>query len=72
MELTTEIVGTVRGWSAEAIAGRSGAALEDPVPTKNKSGTVEERLQQLETLHSKGLLSDSEFEEKRAAISSEL
>lgn len=69
VELITEIVGTVRGWSAEAVAGQkdvaANAAAIVPVP---EAATVEQRLEQLEALHTKGLLSDDEFTEKRGAI----
>lgn len=73
VELITEIVGTVRGWSAEAVAGQRASSANGVAGDRAPApATVEQRLQQLETLHGKGLLTDDEFNTKRSAILSEL
>jgi hypothetical protein len=67
VELITEIVGTVRGWSAKATAGHKPAATDGNGPSSAPT-SAEERLRQLESLHTKGLLTDQEFQQKRATI----
>ena len=73
VKLNTEVVGTVRGWSAEAIAGRRPLAAHVAVPpAASAPGAVEERLRQLDDLHSRGVVSDEEYKAKRAAILNDL
>ncbi len=69
--LHTEVVGTVRGWKAEAIAGRKPATAATTA-SEAKSGSIEERLRNLKALHDAGLISEDEFRLKRAAILEEL
>ena len=73
VELITEIVGTVRGWSAEAIAGRKPLTAQgDDAHSSRALPHTEERLRQLEHLRTKGLITDEEFKQKRAAILNDL
>ncbi len=67
--LHTEAVGTVRGWAAEAIAGRN------PAPTRDTASaaitdptTAEEKLLELKRLHEKGLINDAELDSKRREV----
>lgn len=66
--LHTEIVGTVRGYLAEGIAGQSQARSRASNPRDKLSPTPEERLRQLEGLHTQGLLTDEEYRKKRQSI----
>lgn len=71
--LYTEIVGTVRGWAAEATAGRKAEAPAHPKDqAAQKAGSIEERLRNLKALHDQGLIGDKEFHERQATILNEL
>ncbi|HJW74725.1 MAG TPA: SHOCT domain-containing protein [Thermoleophilia bacterium] len=69
--LHTEVVGTVRGWAAEAVAGRR-PSEPDRQPALTPSSKAETRLKNLDELYRKGLLTEDEFKARRKAILDEL
>lgn len=68
VKLHTEVVGTVRGWSAEGIAGKAPANAASERRDHPTSLTPDERLRQLEDLHRSGLVTDEEYQLKRSTI----
>jgi hypothetical protein len=67
----TEVVGTIRGWTATAPVGRRTAVtrserLESGSATK--TDTVPDRLRLLDDLRRQGLITDSEYNTKRSKI----
>ena len=66
--LLTEVVGTVRGWAVEGIAGRSLARSHVSDPRDKLSPTPEDRLRQLDRLRTQGLLTDEEYRKKKQTI----
>lgn len=73
VELHTEVVGTVRGWAAKAIAGRKpGAPSGSNGDADAKPDSIEMRLRNLKALHDQGLITDDEMKRRKAAILEEL
>jgi hypothetical protein len=77
--LSTEAVGTVRGWKADANAGRRRPKEESkperkpaqPPPVDSQS-SIKNRLRQLQELRDEGLISDDEYGSRRRSILDEL
>ncbi len=67
VKLTTEAVGTVRGWRAEAQAGRRRAGA-----ARSGDSDSATRLRNLGQLHKNGLISDEEYERRRDEILDDL
>ena len=60
VETEAELVGTIRGWKATAQAGRRAVTTSTQTPAA--------RLEALEQLRQRGLISPAEYERKRSAI----
>lgn len=70
--LHTEMVGTVRGWAAEAIAGRK-AGLTSPAGSgASAKQPIEERLKRLDDLQKQGVITEQELQQRRSEILKEL
>jgi len=70
----TELVGTIRGWTATAPVGRRTAVTRSERPeagAATKTDTVPDRLRLLHDLRRQGLITDSEFNAKRDKILSD-
>lgn len=74
--LSTEAVGTVRAWKADANAGRrrpkAEAKAERRPPQVDPPSSIKDRLRKLKELREEGLISEDEYESRRESILDQL
>ncbi len=74
--LSTEAVGTVRGWKADANAGRRRPKEEAKVERRQQKddapSSIKKRLRELQELRDEGLISEDEYDGRRQAILDQL